>query len=525
MEARYAYALIIALFLFSFALNYGIRFDHRLPIHQDEFDHLAIVKEMDKTGGIVHYDPYVTFLAFPGERNLEINYDLFLLILYQLTGLPEIHLPLIIPAIVAFLLSLASFVLVRFLVKDNLAALLSALFVLFLHNNIALLGYWFLVPMALGVAFIPLISYLFLKGLESWGYALLFLLVLVNITLVHAVYTVVFLPVFAVYLLLNKNELKRNWKKILLGVAALFAVSNWFVAWNLADLPGTFQQIMDRLVWELWYLTKAYPIMEYLTPLMLGLGLVGLAYLLLPWARFRLRFYGLKLKALAAKKRIAKPAEDLSLDYPKLFLLFLFILFWVRSYADVFEVCFLGPCRRTSPALSVMVLIMAGIGCWALIKWVSQTIVQGGQHWKEKSLLKALVFSALGIFVLANLLWQPFIHADKLYYTLEEQELPAMSFIKEQTPGDALFLAMPSYSKPVYVVGERQVSGTLQARIGQALGQLQPEKDFLSADCAGKLASLEERQADYIYARRAVIDCQGIDKLYTDGNYYVYGKS
>jgi hypothetical protein len=394
-----------------------------------------------------------------------------------------------------------------------------------LHNNIALLGYWFLVPMALGVAFIPVISYLFFKGLEKWSYALLLLLALVNITLVHAVYTVVFLPCFAVYLALNKNELKRNWPKVLGGIAVLFGVSHWFVRWDLGDLAGSLQRVVDRLVWDLWYLTKEYPLLDYLTPLMIGLALIGLAYILLPWLRFRLKFYGLKAQALLGGKRIRKPKEDLSLDYPKLFLFFLFILFLVRSYADKFEVCFLGPCRRTSPALSVMVLLVGGIGCWALIKaiaWFANTYHQDSL---SQAGLKALAFAGLGIFLLANVLWQPFVHVENIYHPLEERELGVMAFLKEHTPGESLVLGMPSYAKPIYVVGERKVTGTVQARIGQSAGGLKTESEFTSYDCPGKLRALEEKKADFVYPRQAIIDCQGLDKIYSDGSYHVYGKS
>jgi hypothetical protein len=239
--------------------------------------------------------------------------------------------------------------------------------------------------------------------------------------------------------------------------------------------------------------------MEYLTPMMAGLALLGLLYLLAPWARFKWAFSKLQLKALKAKRRVAKPLHDLKVDYPKLFLFFLALLFWIRAYADQFEVCFLGPCRRTSPALSVMVLLVAGIGCWYLIKQIIHFVEVYYPQWLHRTNLQMLVFFALGLFILANVLSQPFTHVENIYHPLEERELPLLDFIREQTPESSL--------------------------VFQDVGALASQAKFMSLDCPGKMKALEDTGASIVYVRQGVINCQGLDKLYTDGSYYVYGKS
>jgi hypothetical protein len=217
--------------------------------------------------------------------------------------------------------------------------------------------------------------------------------------------------------------------------------------------------------------------------------------------------------------------HDLKVDYPKLFLFFLALLFWIRAYADQFEVCFLGPCRRTCPALSVMVLLVAGIGCWYLIKQIIHFVEVYYPQWLHRTNLQMLVFFALGLFILANVLSQPFTHVENIYHPLEERELPLLDFIREQTPESSLVFSLPSYSKPVFVVAERKVAGTIVARIGQDVGALASQAKFMSLDCPGKMKALEDTGASIVYVRQGVINCQGLDKLYTDGSYYVYGKS
>ena len=75
------------------------------------------------------------------------------------------------------------------------------------------------------------------------------------------------------------------------------------------------------------------------------------------------------------------------------------------------------------------------------------------------------------------------------------------------------------------VVAERKVAGTIVARIGQDVAALKSQAEFMAIDCEGKMKVLEDTGASIVYVRRGVINCQGLDKLYTDGSYYVYGKS
>ena len=193
MMKRYEIGVVIALLLLSITMNFVIRQNYSIPIHSDEYDHLAVVSEMQKTNGTVWYDPYIVEKRV-AVRNLELNYDIFLLAFVNLTGMDLIKIPIVISMFFTFLMLLGTFVLVNFVTKARTAALFAAIFVLFLHNNIALLGYWFLVPMAVGLATIPIMLYLFLKSLNSWSYTTILFLVLINMTLMHAVYTIIILP-------------------------------------------------------------------------------------------------------------------------------------------------------------------------------------------------------------------------------------------------------------------------------------------------------------------------------------------
>lgn len=530
-------AVIAALFLLSIALNYSMHYNYPLPIHSDEYDHLATVAEMERTEGRVLYDPYITQYRF-AVRNLELNYDVFLLVFRQFTGIDFTLIPLVIPPILTFLMSLSAFVLVKFLTGKRFAALLSAVFVLFLHNNIAFLGYWILVPMAMGLAAIPVMAYLFLRGMDSWAYFLLLLAVFINITLTHAVYAVIFIPVFALYFISSPRGLKKNLPKIALGTAVLIALSARFVQWDFINPALTLQRITDFLVWNYGDTTAAYPLIPYVTPLTFTLSLAGLGWLLLPLVRAALA--GRKTAAGSGTARAgaketagsrtasALPKSDAyssalhnaRMHFPMLVLFFITLLFLVRAYADSSGVCLLGPCRRTTPAFAVMALIAAGIGLFAIINALSKIAAQVPPH--ASRVLHAIVIFGLAVFLLQQLTAEPYTNRAGFYHNIELGEVDAIRWVAKNSHADFVVMALPWAAKPVYLISERKVTETGAARLGASLQSLQDIIDFPTASCEEREKAVIKYNPDVIYGGEAYIDCEFLDLAYSKGGYHVY---
>src|SRR3989338_5312993 len=390
MNKRSSLVLVLALFLLAAVMNYSIHYNYPLPIHSDEYDHLAIIREMEDTGKHTWYDPYIVQKRH-AQRNLEINFDIFLYVFAALTGLNLEHLPLLLPIFFSFLLSLSSFILVYPPTKRVLAAFFASVFVFLLPNNIAFLGYWFLVPMSIGLAALPLLSHAFLKSFHSWPYTLTLYLFLIALTLTHAVYTASLVPAFLFFLLFSLHEFKNkhNLLKLALGCLLLLGLTAFFVEWNPANPLETLGLIAYLLVWPYGTHTAEYPLTSYLGPVLGALALAGAAYSLFPLLN---RF----LPALTNRFPLLRSARQ-TVHHAKYPVLFALLLFGVRVSADYTGTCLLGPCRRTVPGLAILVFILAALGFYAFLVFLNKLLVRVSE--RPYRIMRAAIFLLVLVFL------------------------------------------------------------------------------------------------------------------------------
>ena len=517
MNKRTSILCVLALLLLSAVLNYAIHYNYPLPTHSDEYDHLAIIQEMDNTGKHVWYDPYIVQQRH-AQRNLEINYDVFLYVFYALTGLELRYLPMLLPIIFSFLLSVSAFVLVHFLTRRDLAAFFAGIFVLFLSSNIAFLGYWFMVPMAVGIAAVPLLAFAFLRSFHSWAYAFLLYLFLIALTLTHAVYTVSLLPAFLLFLLLSPRETLRppNLLKLLLGTAILLGLTTFFVQWNLGNFLETLFLIAYMMVWPYGKHTVEYPLNEYLGSLMWLLALAGLLYLALPAFNRRFPAFFERFRVLQSTRK--------TVHHQKLLILLPLVLLAVRVYADYSGVCLLGPCRRTMPGLAVILLMLAAIGFYSFIAFLNKLLV--GVAERPYRILRVAIFLLVLAFLFHQLATDPFRYASDeakgLYHNIEVEEQPALAWLKDYTEPSTVIFALPWTAKAVYLLAERKVVDTGAARLGSGLASLKDIVNFFLVDCVGKEAALARYPADFIYAGKGYVDCRNLDLIANHGGYFTY---
>ena len=517
MNNRTGLALVVALFLLAAVMNYSIHYNYPLPLHSDEYDHLAVLHEMQQTGKHVWYDPYIVQKR-PAQRNLEINYDIFLYVFGTLTGLQPEHLPLVLPALFSFMLSLSAFVLVFALTKRDLAAFFAGIFVFFLPSNIAFLGYWFLVPMAVGIAAVPILAHAFLKAFNSWSYTLTLYVLIISITFTHVVYITSLLPAFLAFILLSPAEFKnrKNLLKLALGTLLLLGLTVFFVKWNQANPLETILVILNLLVWPYGNHTAEYPLASYLGPTLAFLALAGALYFLLP-------LLNRALGGLVNRLPLFHSARK-TVHYSKFVPLFAVVLLAVRVYADYSGTCLLGPCRRTVPALVTGTLILAAVGFYAFIGFLNKLLL--GVSPKPYRVMRAAIFMLVLAFLFHQLLTHPFVFANDpvrgLYHNIETTELPALSWIKEFTEPDTVVFALPWTAKAIYLLADRKVVDTGAARLGTSLATLKDLTNFFLMDCAAKEAVLAKWPNQMIYAGKGYVDCPNLDQVLNSGGNFAY---
>ena len=160
------YILLAILLVLGTFLNFLPHLNYFYPLHVDEWTHFTYSQNLSDGSP----------LYFGGEnKSLELGFHVFLAVLKSLTG-DYLIIFRFLPSLITILIGLSMFIMVRKHFNEN-AALFSVLFMMMLKSSVALLGPMFLVPMALGLFFIPLSLYL----IDS---KLLFLIIAITI-LIH----------------------------------------------------------------------------------------------------------------------------------------------------------------------------------------------------------------------------------------------------------------------------------------------------------------------------------------------------
>lgn len=199
------------------------------PLHLDEWTHLAGSNEIIKEGGAVGLsDPFSG-----GARNavqlLEVGFHLFWAVFHQVSGIPWLVIYRYFPGIIFIFTILSVYTLAR---REGFGVE-AAFFTSLVPTTVGILGPAFLVPLALGLPFIPLSMFLVFNFRNWWSYLVLFIFFTFLLTL-HAVTAVGLAIVLMPYVVIN---LKKDFKHSL-AITLVFAIP------FAASLPWLFQPVV-----------------------------------------------------------------------------------------------------------------------------------------------------------------------------------------------------------------------------------------------------------------------------------------
>jgi hypothetical protein len=465
-------------------------FNYKFPFHADEWDNIKIAQEIIKEEKIIEYNPFLEgdpyYLNFNEEAHgvkntnsaqWEINYNLFIALSSLFTGIPALEIGTLLPTLFVFIMSFNTFILVRFLTKKDMPAILSSIFILTLKSNLTYLGPWFLVASSFGLAFIPLIIYLFIRSLDSKKYAIVFFSVFAITTLAHPASTIIFLPIFAVYLILNPGIIKKNKNIFLISIALLTVLL-------LIILPfdGSATDYINKILKILTF-PRSAPINGFVSVMQFPAYMGILA--------FALSIYGFS-KTIAEKEINILP---LSVDA----LLPLILGYIYLGYA------FLAPYERIVVYISEFLLILAGIGLYNVYLNLNKSKL-------------ALLLVAIVLVLQINSL---FVFNGKIPLMIEQEEYSPILWLKENTPQDAVILATPRSSQAIGVIADRDVISLMRGRLGSSEESINKTMEFFRGNNDKREKILIELEPDYIYSREK-FNLSSLRLVHFENNSYIY---
>jgi MFS family permease len=478
---------------------YSIHINYFLPFHSEEYDHLILARETIKQEKI------------KAGSNWEIGFSVFLAVMNSVL-LNNLHEFLVfVPLLFGLIISLSSFLLGRYLFRSTLAGLFFGLFSLMTPSSPEIMGLWFSTPNAMALALTPLLLFLFLKGTRDKKTAFLFIILFAFTTIVHPAFTLLLIPALALYLLINPRLFKKNQFKIALALIALLFLFPFFssrigleeISLSHATLSSISKNITKVLVWEsITQYNPQFKLIDFLGLYSLILAGFGIGLILC------LR---LLIEAKRRKGKISVMEEDFTVSrhqiiIPILILIlgFLYIHFNLRQYT------FIAPYERMYLALMFFLLLSAASGLF--ISWRIIT----NRTSRQNSKFISVAFVAVVLFFI---LFLPFSKQTELYRNIETDGMHSLEWIKNFTPKNSSFIALPKNSLVIRALTERKIFASPPTRAGIP-DDYRMEKFFIQ-NCKQKTETIHKTQAEFIFSEKE-LSCNSFNKVYDKKQYKIY---
>jgi len=260
-KARKIIKLDYLILLLIIGLAYYIIFiphqNYPYPLHVDEWVHLAYVKALLNVGNIGQSAPF--FNSFL----LESGFHLFWGVFQQLSGISWITIFRYFPGIIFIITVLSVYILAQREGFGWEAALLTCL----IPTTVGILGPAFMVPVAMGLLFIPLVMFLAFNFRSVWSYLLIFIFFCFLLA-IHAPTAVGLFIILTPYILLNlKGNFKHSLGITLALVTPFLVIFPWISA---LLLPTAKSLLISQPPTEYVQLPQIIKTYGYL-PILLGL--------------------------------------------------------------------------------------------------------------------------------------------------------------------------------------------------------------------------------------------------------------
>lgn len=244
--------------------------DDDYPVHVDEWAHLTYTKALQEAESIDFTEPFPTSLYPTDVQDPEIGYHVFLSMFQDITGISWLTFFKYFPSIVFMITVLSIYILGRREGYGWPAALAACL----IPTSVGILGPAFMVPMAVGLLFIPLCLFLAFN-FRTWASYLLLFILSSFLLILHPPTAIALLIIFVPYILLNLKSNVRHSLKTAMAIGAPFLALLILFFNSLLDEA---KQLLDEQSLE-WFVS--YPdVLEtygYIPVVLAFLGIIVLA--------------------------------------------------------------------------------------------------------------------------------------------------------------------------------------------------------------------------------------------------------
>ncbi|MFC2025165.1 hypothetical protein ACFLTG_01985 [Chloroflexota bacterium] len=190
------------------------------PLHVDEWVHMAHSNAMLQSGSITFTNP---FFGASATNPLEAGFHLFWGVFQRLSGISWVVIFRYFPGIIFIITILAVYIMAQ---REGFG-LEAAFFTCLIPTTVGILGPAFLVPVAMGLLFTPLILFLAFNYRTAWSYLLIFIFICFLLA-IHAPSAICPIIVLAPYILLNlTGNFKHSLGIILVLMLPFLIISPW----------------------------------------------------------------------------------------------------------------------------------------------------------------------------------------------------------------------------------------------------------------------------------------------------------
>ena len=224
------YVLLLPVMALAFYIAFIPHVNYLYPVHIDEWVHLAYSEAMLSAGSTAYADPFLgqgtVGLLSP---HLEAGFHIFWGVFQRISGLSWIVIFRYFPSVVLMLTALSVYIMGR---REGFGWE-AAFFACLVPSTVGIMGPAFLVPVAMGLLFVPLAIFLTFNLRNIWSYVAVFIFTCFLLS-IHAPSAICLVIILAPYVLLN---LKGSWRHSLgLGLALIIPF--------LAPFPWIFDMLL-----------------------------------------------------------------------------------------------------------------------------------------------------------------------------------------------------------------------------------------------------------------------------------------
>jgi len=228
--AMYGYFIIVPILILAIYLAFIPKTGYLYPVHIDEWVHLAYSQAIQSADSLTYVNPFTGQDTVSFSSNLESGYQLFWAVFQDISGISWLTIFRYFPSVILAITVLSVFVMARRLGFGWEAAFFACL----IPTTAGIMGPAFLVPVAMGLLFVPLSLYLVLNYRTAGAYIALFIFTAFTMV-IHAPSGISLLVILAPCILLY---LKSEWKHSL--VLALIWICPFLVT-----LPWTYDLVVS----------------------------------------------------------------------------------------------------------------------------------------------------------------------------------------------------------------------------------------------------------------------------------------